>query len=404
MSPSNDDLWPVIPGANWPSGCLIEGVAVHPQRPWLAAACTNSVDEGGALMVFDAETGTLRSATAFEGYVGWSDDAKLLRWHPDGERLTTNVDTNGIALLRRAEIVGFAYPDETRDHGVRHVWVDDRIFTDTGALFEIQQGEARFEFDPITSLPLGEIEWNAAIAAVVGTTDKGIAAFDPIRATVAYETRFEAPPWRSGWDWSADGRWYARRRWGQPGGSDQIMIYRGDDGGHESTIAPTLTQIDASLWGPGGSLLVHCYSLGQPRAVALDVVRDGRIATRIDLGSRRIEASHGIPDATGMAWSPSGDGIALLLDGQEIGIFDAHTGRMLITFPAPAPAIPPGLPDWYGGGHRPAYGLSARVPGRETSSGDLLWVAPQRLVRIAKHFVGVWSIDGRKISELVVAS
>jgi hypothetical protein len=392
MSAADDDIWPLMPEASWPSGGLIEGMAVHPQRPWLAAACTNAVDEGGALLLFDAETGTLRSSTAFESYVGWADDPKLLRWHPDGERLTTNVDTNGIALLRRAAIVGFAYPDETRDHGVRHVWVDDRIFADTGVLFEIREGEAQFEFESLTSLGFGEIEWNAAISAVVGTTHQGIAAFDPIRETVVHETRFEAPPWHSGRDWSADGRWYARRRWGQPGASDEIMIYRGDDGGHESTFVPSLPSIKTSLWGPGGSLLVHCESLGQPRASALDIVRDGQIARRIDLGPRRIEASHSLPDALGLAWSPAGDGIALLLDGQEIGILDAHTGRMLISFPAPAPAIPPELPDWYRNGHRPNFGFP----------GDLSWVAPHRLVRIAPHFVSVWSIDGQKIAEFVV--
>ncbi len=396
VGPNDSDVWPATPNARWPLRCTIEGVALHPHRPWLALACTDAATQEGAVLVFDAQTGTLRSSTAFESNVGWSDDPNLLRWHPDGDRLTTNVDTNGIALLRRADVVGFAYPDETRDHGVRHVWIDHRIFTDTGALFEIREGDRRFEFDEVTSLAFGEMQWNAAIDAVVGTTAQGIAAYDPVREKVVYQTRFEAAPWRSGADWSADGRWYARMRWGKPGtSSDEVWIYNGDDGRCESKVVPSLPQIDATYWGPGGSLLVQCHSLTSTRAVAerrLDLVRNGRIETTIDLGPRRIEASHSIPEARGIAWSPSGDGIALLLDCQEIGILDARTGRILTTFPAPAPAIPPGLPNSYSSAHRPAFGFP----------GDLMWLAPQRLIRMAPHFVASWSIDGQEIAEFVV--
>ena len=70
MSVADDDIWPLMPDASWPSGSLVQGMAIHPQRPWLATACTNAVDQGGALLLFDAETGTLRSSTAFESYVG----------------------------------------------------------------------------------------------------------------------------------------------------------------------------------------------------------------------------------------------------------------------------------------------------------------------------------------------
>ena len=102
----------------WPRGCLLENAAPHPSEPWLAVAGTNGEAEHGAVMVFDARTGALRSVAVHEGYVGWSDPG-LLRWHPDGRRLATNVDTNGVALLDGVDWVGFAYPDATRAGGVR---------------------------------------------------------------------------------------------------------------------------------------------------------------------------------------------------------------------------------------------------------------------------------------------
>lgn len=57
-------------------------------------------------------------------------------------------------------------------------------------------------------------------------------------------------------------------------------------------------------------------------------------------------------------------------------------------------AYPPrdGLPDYDTNGYRPDYGFP----------GDLMWVSPQRLVRIAPHFVSVWSIDGQRIAQFVV--
>src|SRR5690242_9886688 len=60
-----DDLWPAQPHARWPRQCLIENVALHPTRPWLAAACTppTGPHDRGAVLVFDLQTGRLRSAT-----------------------------------------------------------------------------------------------------------------------------------------------------------------------------------------------------------------------------------------------------------------------------------------------------------------------------------------------------
>ena len=52
-----NDAWPVQPSPRWPSRCLIENVAVHPDRPWLAVACTDAENQRGAVLVFDAQAG-----------------------------------------------------------------------------------------------------------------------------------------------------------------------------------------------------------------------------------------------------------------------------------------------------------------------------------------------------------
>ena len=209
-TPGASDPWPSQPGAKWPRRCLVENAAVHPHEPWLAVACTNAEDEVGAVLVFDARTGSLRSSTAIDGFVGWSDRG-LLRWHPDGVRLGTNVGTNGIALLERAQYVGAAFPDETRDSGVGYVFIGDEMLAETGALFAIQPGDWRFEFDELEMPELADIEWNAAAQLVVGRLGTGVAAYDPFARRVAYEATLAAFGERGTPDWSPDGRWCVRR-------------------------------------------------------------------------------------------------------------------------------------------------------------------------------------------------
>jgi hypothetical protein len=371
---------------------LIENVAVHPNQPWLAVACTDAEKQRGAVLVFDAQAGSLRSSTEFEDYVGWSEQPGLLRWHPDGRRLATNVGTNGIALLDRARIVGTAWPDETRDSGVRYVWVDEtRMFSDTGALFEIREGDSRFDFEDIGSPSFAEIEWNAATGAVVGRVEHGIAAFDPVGRKLLYHHTLEDLPLAYRMHWSGDGRWCARVHWGRSSASDEILIFDGDDGQRVRTLAPSLPHFDELRWGREGALLIRSHGPDQ-KTTHLDIIRNGRIETTIELAPRLIQASHSVPEASGIAWSADGHGVALLLDGQEIRLLDASSGLALSTFSAPAPAIPDGLPDYYRDGYRPDYGFP----------GDLIWLGPQRLVRLAPHFVGFWSIDGQKIAEFVV--
>lgn len=204
------DLWPEQPGAVWPRGCLIEGFAIHPHQPWLAAACTNSDEDTGAILVFDAHAGRLRAVTPYEHGLGWTGDRELLRWHPDGRDLATNVSTNGIGLVRAGQFVGAAFPDETRDSGTRYVWVGDQLLSDTTALFRIQQDD--WASTPGGPHTLFAPQWNATIGAAVGYlhddgVTPGIAAYDPVRQKLLYHT----PGVRRSFAcaWSADGRWFA---------------------------------------------------------------------------------------------------------------------------------------------------------------------------------------------------
>ncbi|MEM6991569.1 MAG: hypothetical protein AAF721_13775 [Myxococcota bacterium] len=388
-------MWPEDAKASWPRRCLLENIATHPTQPWLAAACTDSEGERGAVLVFDVDRGTLRTATAFDDMVGWSD-AGLLRWHPDGTRLATNVSTNGIAVLQRARYVGRAHPDDTRDGGVQYVWVGDRLFADTGAFFEIRQGDTRFDFDELDAPAFQGLAWNTTISAAVGRVDTGIAAYDPVRQAVVYDHALDDEP-RGHLHWSGDGRWCARRTFAVPPAPDALALFSGDEGTLRAQVKLSCPRIDKLDWGPAGALAVRCHDYDpktrERSTYHLDVIRDGALAQTIDLGSRKIEPSHSVPEAAGLAWSPTSDGLALLLEGQQLQILDAHRGTVVSTFHAPAPAIPKGLPSYYTGGHRAKLGFP----------GDLIWASPQRLVRIAPHFISVWSIDGEKIAEFVVS-
>jgi WD40 repeat protein len=358
-------------------------------------ACTNAEEEHGAVLVFDAQTGSLRSVATHQGYVGWSGRG-LLRWHPDGRRIATNVDTNGIALLDATTWVGFAYPDEGRDHGVRYVWIDERMYTDTKNLFEIEPGDARFEFETLDDAPgLSAIAWNANIAAVVGRVRTGVAAYDPIRRAVVYENDLAEHGGSGTASWSPDGRWCVRRQYAVHPASDELLFIDGDTGEVHGTRTPSSPRVDELVWGPKGALAVRSYvhHIGGSRSdLRIDLFFAGERRRTLDLGARRVEASRDLAEVSGMAWSPNQDGLALLLDGQEVRVYDAHSGAVLSSFSAPAPAVPSGLPDWYTHAHLPDFGRT----------GDLLWLEQHRLVRIAGHFVSVWTIDGQKLAEFVV--
>lgn len=391
-SPAPDDLWPAQPDAAWPPLCVIENVAVHPWQPWLTAACTHadSAASTGAVVLFDATTGRVRASTHFDSYVGWLENSDLLRWHPDGQRLATNVSTNGIAVLRRGQIVGSAFPDDTRDSGVGYVWMGDQIFTDTGVLLEIRDGDELFPKPG--EVHFTDLQWNPAIRAVVGRFEDGIGAFDPVRKQLVYRVP-GVKQFRNN-SWSADGRRYAASDHREPKASNRILLYNGDDGRLQGVVTASLSQVRSLFWSHDGALALVSYAATRTDTVAMhvDIVRNGVLAQTLDLGERRIDASDGIPEAEGVAWSPTGQQLALLLDRQEVQIRDAATGQIRKTFAAPAPAVP--------------KGLLARFPRPAGSStgtqGALLWIGPDRLVRLAPHFVSFWSTDGQKIGEILI--
>lgn len=388
---SPDALWPAQPNAEWPRRCLIENVALHPRQPWLAVACTDVGHEAdaGAVLLFDTQTGRVRSSTQFAHPVGWMENRDVMRWHPDGQRLITNESTNGITLLQLARVVGSAVPDETRDSGVHVVWVGDQLFADTGALFEIHDGDELFPANG--TVQFNELEWNATIGAVVGRIGDGIAAFDPRHQRFLYRVPGIVKSRDSAW--SADGRWYATVDRERAPTIDRIRVYSGDDGQLRGTVPLSLPHFQHLVWGPDGTLAVHCYAEARSQRTAehVDIVDKGVLARTLDLASRRISATFSVPEAGGMAWSPTGDGLALLLDGQTVQIRETETGKILTSFSAPAPAIPKGLPDWY-----PGYDKSVDYP------GGLTWLSTTGLARLAPHFVSFWSIDGHKLGEQVV--
>ncbi|MEB2311262.1 MAG: hypothetical protein OZ921_01720 [Sorangiineae bacterium] len=410
-----DEGWPVQPNARWPRRCLIENVAIHPSRPWLAAACTadaldarDESEQGPAssgeayILVFDAELGTIRTATQVIGEgdsAGWSENKDLLRWHPDGRRLAANMGLNGIGLFENARFVGVAFPDETRDSGVGYVWVGDRIFADTGALFELHPGDRRFDLSPMIGAPaFEEIEWNAAIGAVVGRVGNGIAAFDPVRGKLVYQVPMGDLPASFGMDWSSDGRSCARRHPIAPN-VDEVVFFDGDDGRRIGSVTPSLPRTRTGVWAPDGSLFVmHTEGGREPRPGKrseshVDLVRGGRLVRTLDLASRLPGRSHSIPETSALAPTPAGDAVAILLEDGEVRVHDAKSGALRAAFAASTPGIPAGLPDYYRG--------YPSVP-QPVNRGGLLWVTPDRLVQVAPHFIAFFTPDGKKLAEFVV--
>lgn len=112
--------------------------------------------------------------------MGWSG-AGLLQWHPDGKRVVSNLDTNGIGLFGPSAWEASLYPDDARDHGVRYVWVDDEeLYVDTGHLVSFVAGETRFDFPESEAPWLADMRWSTKLSAVVGIADAAsLVAYDP---------------------------------------------------------------------------------------------------------------------------------------------------------------------------------------------------------------------------------
>jgi hypothetical protein len=117
----------------------------------------------------------------------------------------------------------------------------------------------------------------------------------------------------------------------------------------------------------------------------------GNARRTIALGLRKVQTANTVDDAEGIAWSPDGSEIALLVDGEELRIIGAARGETRHTFTASAPPIPQGSPPFYRDKHRPAIG----------HTGGVLWVG-RHVVRLAPHFVSIWSVDGKKLGEWIM--
>ncbi len=383
--------WPEQVDARWPESCLVENLGVHPSKPWLALACTNSKAGSGAVLVFDVERGRLVSVTPHHDYVGWSENPAVLRWHPNGKMLASNVGTNGIGLFDRASYVGAAHPDETRDSGVEYVWIGDRVFTDTGDLFAIQPGE-QFKFPASQTVPTWfEFAWNAELQAVVGPTEKGLAAYDPLKQTLLYDRALDKRDELRELGISADGRRIAFLSSRKLAAPQELLVFDTKDGSLLHTLQPSGAQVDTLVWGPEGRLAVTSAGArkrGEPAAQHLDIFR-GAQRTSLKLGARRLKAAKTVDEAGSLAWSPDGRTLALLFEDQELRLIASDTAKVIRSFPAPAAPISPALPPFYS------------KPTGPQGHGGVLWVGAH-CVRLAKHFVGVFSVEGKKLHEWVV--
>lgn len=379
-APSN---WKAQANPEWPKGCLIEDLGLHPFRPWLALACHGSrYDDGGALIVLDFERRALHSVhVSNEGPFGWNEwDDNLLRWHASGEQLAVNRNTNGIALMDGDGMVGEVYPNDGRDSGVHFVWVDDELFADSGHLIRIRRGDylTRGFVDIGAPRLAGDIEWNAKLGAVVGTLDvdgyaTGIVAFNPHTRKVLYQKPL-ADTGRI--TISRDGQYFTAYRKSPP---EAVNLHRADTGEVLRTIAGAQVVV-----GAGSHMLVAGEHEGELIATVLE---DGAVRTTLRLGARKLSREF-FGTAAGASWSPSGDRVALLFDGEQVEIYALPTGKRLAAFATPHPPLPQGLPEY-------AY------PGRLGIKDALQWLDDTRIAHVAGHHVTVWSTSGMKLHSFV---
>lgn len=364
--------------AGWPAGCLIENVTRHPTRPWLTAACTNAEEERSAVLIFDWDLGRLVYAHHHQGYAGWEGNLDVLRWHPDGDRLGTNVDTNGILVLRDGAVYGSALPDDTRDSGVGYVWVGDSIYTDTDDLIRPDRDYPRYEYPSLGGPEWnGVLVWNAQQSAVVATTlDGGVAAFSPDGARLRW--RIAPPPERAHTYVSPDGQHVVRVAW-QPGETSEVTWFDGDTGREVATHRSGLG-VPRPAWGPDGRLALFSHGLRGPWTVELHRASGPGPTWTSD---ERIQPGE-ISELPGVSWSPDGARLAVTL-ADEVVLLDAGTARPIRRLPARVPAPPPGLPDYY-----------------SSRGGSVWWVDDDTLLRIARQAVTIWSTNGRRRATLTV--
>jgi WD40 repeat protein len=167
-------------------------------------------------------------------------------------------------------------------------------------------------------------------------------------------------------------------------------VFDTKDGSLLHTLQPSGARIDAMVWGPDGRLAVSSTGArkrGEAAAQHLDVFR-GAQRVSLKLGGQRLVASNTVDEAESIAWSPDGRTLALLFADQELRLVASDTAKVIRSFPAVAAPISPALPPFYS------------KPERPQGHGGVLWVGPH-CVRLAPHFVSVFSVEGKKLFEWV---
>src|SRR5690606_927179 len=198
-----------------------------------------------------------------------------------------------------------------------------------------------FEFDTVPAPAFWNIVWNDVLGAVIGITAEGLAAYDPRTGATIYDIRQPDVAGRRVWS-APDGRWPATWQPGRSQVSDTITVFSTLDGSRVATLTPRFGHMERMHWGPDGRLAVVSHD-GDRRQ--LDLYQAGAATGSVLLTPRRIQGSDGLPSTGEIAWSPTGQHVAVLVDGQRIQTYDV-SGAHLDTLHTPAPPIPPALPDY----------------------------------------------------------
>lgn len=384
-----DPGWPGDPEARWPQGCYVWDVGMHPKLPWLTLACNK--DDFGAIMVIDAHSGSMVSATTSGESTGWANEGLVL-WDATGTRLCTNADGSGIAVLEAAAFAGLNHTTEGRDGGTFYAWVDHRIYTDTNHLFDPKhdEGWSRFELAASREIlwDIDGFRWNANIDAVVGRIraaegsppeTRRLMAYAPARDAVVYD-RALGDVGRI--HWSPDGRWVLTHERAPSGGPAHVIVIDGNDGRETRRFLPKHGFPGRSSVSNRGDVIVTSSMRPSPRdamAHALELWRTG--VGPVELAVR---------DLVEVAWSPDSHGVALLDERGTITVFDVATAKALTTIAASEPTPPASLPDW-------------AKPAKPFQSGQttMLWVSPDRLAVVGGYYASIYSLDGSRIAQFI---
>lgn len=397
-APSRDvapeEAWPVQPNAQWPRGCLIKWASAHATQPWVALACATAEDDydevTGALIVVDAGTGTLRSVTAFDE--GVSDFEDRLRWHPDGTRIAVNIGTNGLAIVDRGTAGKIGNPDDGRDHGYDFVFVGARLFLDMGGYF-VPGAIAEHEVvEPETAFY--RVEYNEAAKVVVGFDRDVLLGLSPTERRRVFSVKTDGIYPRCAHDGLrcsvvVDADNLPKQDGVRP---QRLRLFDGANGRQVADITPSGPLIDHITWSHRGRVAFtsHRYLRRGGRAAEhIDIVRDDRLITSIDVGRERVRGGYGVDEGGDLSWSSDGRRLWALLDAKHVVAYDAETGHEVSRMEA----IAPPLPSW--------MKTTTRFQGLrqdDHAAGVILAAGEERVLRIGEHFVSVWTLNGERLA------